>query len=422
MFVFCVLSVCLGFLLALPSPARSEQLEMDVITVYGKESYRFRREVFDLLAPMRKEDLVKMKLKKRVVEEVTVPVMPLDVSAYDTDYALRPEGEVPTVSIVRTGLLLYFLTRKSQIENLRLEFLSRTDPALQPQEIFLKKILKDQYVEVMLPDGLYRMALTAEGMERAVADSIVVRPGQISLALVPVEEIPPPPPPPPPVEVVEAPPPTPPPPPPPPERPIEVRLVPLSKRVPLPEARPVMVARGRVKYQEQGLAGMEVRMYEKEVGFFDPYDPAIEAALLAVTVTDSFGNFEFPPIDNYDGFLEGARDPAIVLSLENNQVALLKPLAMSRAVPYRYLIFQKDNVQPDAGALSVGEIAVSLSKEKPVLLFQRIQAWARDIPHPIRAYYPSGNTIRMFSREIHIPADAENSAIRESFSYLAPRP
>jgi len=163
MFVFCVLSVCLGFLLALPSPARSEQLEMDVITVYGKESYRFRREVFDLLAPMRKEDLVKMKLKKRVVEEVTVPVMPLDVSAYDTDYALRPEGEVPTVSIVRTGLLLYFLTRKSQIENLRLEFLSRTDPALQPQEIFLKKILKDQYVEVMLPDGLYRMALTAEG-------------------------------------------------------------------------------------------------------------------------------------------------------------------------------------------------------------------------------------------------------------------
>lgn len=203
-----------------------------------------------------------------------------------------------------------------------------------------------------------------------------------------------------------------------PEKQISVQLVPLTKRVRLPEAQPVMVAKGRLKFQEEGLAGIQVRLYEKEVGFFDPYDPAVENALVAVTVTDSYGNFEFPPIDNDDGFLEGTRDPVIVLSLENSSVTVMKPFAMTRAVPYRYVVYQRDNVTPEFGNLELGEIAVNLRKERPVILFQNVMAVARNIPHPLRILYPAGSTVRLRNRQIEVPSDADLSIVQEYLRYL----
>lgn len=403
----------------LPVICFAEQLEMDVITVYGKESYRLRKEVFDLLAPLPKEEFSKMKLKKRAVEEVAAPEMP-PVADYDTNYPIRPAGDVPTISIVKTGLLLYFLSHKPQIENLHLEFVSAENTA---QDVYLKRVQKDQYVEIAMPPGFYRMNFTSEGMEPAYADSIVVRAGQISLALVSVQELrppPPPPPPPPPIEKVEVAPPAPVPPHAP-EKQIDVRLVPLKKRAPLPEAQPMMVARGRVTYQEKGLANMEVRLYEKEPGFFgDPYDPALEGALLAVTVTDSMGNFEFPPIDNDDGFLEGTRDPLIVLSLENSRVSVLKPFSITKAVPYRYVIYQKDNVHPELGNLQIGQVAVNLKKERPVILFENAVAWTRNLPYPIRILYPSGSSIKLQSRLLEVPSAADFSTVGDYLTYLAP--
>lgn len=392
------------------SPASAEQLEMDVITVYGKESYKIQKEVFDLLAPLRKEELSKMPAKKHSVESVEPPGFP-PVAEYDTDYPIRPAGEVPTIISARTGVLLYFMSKKSTVENVHVSFVSR-DGGI--EEAYLKRISKDQYVEMTLPDGVYRMTLTAEDVQSVASDSIVIRPGQISLAIIPIEELKLPPPPPPKIqEAVEVvPPPAPP-------TPVLVRLVPLRKsRKALPEPKPMMVTKGRVMIQEQGLAFMEVRLYEKEVGFFDPYDPAVEDALLAVTVTDTFGNFEFPPIDNDDGFMEGTRDPVVVISLENRFLSIQKPLTMSRSVTYRYVILQRENVQPEDGNLLLGNVAVKMKKERPVEMFTRAQGPARNLPFPIRIFYPAGSQLKLAHRQLDVPANTDLALIPQYISYL----
>lgn len=414
--------LALAALVSLPHPAAAEQLEMDVITVYGRESYRLRKEVFDLLTPMRKEELSKYKLRKHLIATVDAPVVTApSVVDYETNYIIKPAGEVPTVSVVRTGILLYFMTRKAEMENLRLVF-TRQDgpPDGASQDFYMKRVAKDQYIEIMLQEGRYRMNFRAEGMEPAVADSIVVRAGQISLAIIPVDEIRLPPPPPPAPETIVVAPETVPPPPPVVETPLRVQMVALRKTRRLPEPKPVMVTKGRVRLRETGLANMQVRLYEKEVGFFnDPYDPNLEAALLAVTVTDSYGQFSFPPIDNDDGFLEGTRDLVVVLSLENSQLSVSKPFTMSRSVPYRYVIYQKDNVEPMVGLLEIGEIAANLKKEKPVMLFQAAMEKTGAFTYPIHIIYPAGsNHIKMTRRRIEVPERVETKEVAEYLTYL----
>ena len=393
-----------------PARAAADQLEMDVITVYGKESYRMRKEVFELLAPLKKDEMSKLQLKKYLVEPVDLPAAPA-VTAYETTFPVFPSGDIPTVTVVKTGVLLYFMTRKPALENLHLEFVSGDGVS---QDFYLKRVQKDQYVEASLPPGLYRLRLTAEDVHPAVSDSIVIRPGQISLAIVSIEDIPVVAPPVKEPVVVAAPPP-----PPPPEKKLDIRLLALRKRVRLPEAQPVMVTRGRLKFRQEGLPNVQVRLYEREVGFFNPYDPNVENALLAVTVTDSAGAFEFPPIDNVDGVFEGTRDPVIVLSLENSKISLLKPLTLTKPVPYRYVIYQKENVNPDAGDLTVGDIAVDLRKERPVQLFLKVQEMTDLFTRPVRILFPSGTKKPELSRrQLEVPEEADFSQLKDFLAFL----
>ncbi|MBI4179627.1 hypothetical protein HY522_09430 [bacterium] len=392
-----------------PIPASAEELEMMVITVYGKETYKIHREIFELLAPARKEELSMLKLGKKpplaVSEPETraVPVAAVEEFIDTESYALFPSGEVADLRAARTGLLLYFVMPGREIENVHLEF-SAADGGL--QDFYLKRVFKDQYVEVNLTPGLYRLAFSAEGMEPGRADTLVVRADQVSLGIVPLEKKSEPPPPP--AVAVDT---TPPPPPP----AVEVRLFPLKKAFQAPGVRPTMVARGRLKMKEEGMPNVQMRLYEREVGFFDPYNPGVEAALLAVTVTDDEGDFEFPPIDNDDGYLEGTRDPVIVLELENRHLSVLKPFTLTRPVPYRFVIYERENVQPKAGLLEIGTIDVRIRKEFPVLLFQSALPKVIRMNVPIQILYPEGSTLRLSKRQLRVPS---NTPVEEVLNYL----
>ena len=110
----------------------------------------------------------------------------------------------------------------------------------------------------------------------------------------------------------------------------------------------------------------------------------------------------------------------IVLSLENSNVSVLKPFAMTRSVPYRYVIYQRENIQPDAGNFTVGEIAINLRKERPVMLFQYVQNYAVSFSYPLRIIYPSGNAIRLTTRQLEVPSDADFSSVREYLNFAVP--